>query len=117
MYIFVKKGITSSTQTFMASIKTIWEKVKPVILNKYLLALIVFVVFVTFFDNHNLIKRWRTNASINQLEKEIGYYKNEIEGNRQKMEELQSSDENLEKFAREQYLMKKENEVIFIVTE
>ncbi|MDL2289887.1 septum formation initiator family protein [Paludibacteraceae bacterium OttesenSCG-928-F17] len=101
----------------MSFFSTIWTKIKPVILNKYLLALIVFVVFVTFFDNHNLIKRWRTNASINQLEKEIKHYTNEIEQNRQKMEELRSSDENLEKFAREQYLMKKENEDIFLIEE
>lgn len=101
----------------MDFLKTIWKKIKPVVLNKYLLVLIIFVVFVVFFDNHNLIKRWRINSNITHLEKEINYYKNEIEENRQKMEELQSSNENLEKFAREQYLMKKENEDIFLIDE
>ncbi len=101
----------------MSGLNKIWSKIKPVLLNKYLLVLIVFVVFVTFFDNHNLIKRWKTNQNIKQLEKEVLFYQNEIETNKQKMEELQSDDDNLEKFAREQYLMKRENEDIFILDE
>lgn len=99
------------------SFKTAWGKIKPVAFNKYLLVLIGFVVFVMFFDKHNLVKRWKTNQNIKQLEKEVQYYQNEIEDNRRQMEELQSSDENLEKFAREQYLMKKENEDIFVLEE
>jgi cell division protein FtsB len=79
--------------------------------------LIVFGVFITFFDNHNLIKRWRTANNIKQLEKEIVHYNNLIETDKERMRELKSSDENLEKFAREQYFMKRENEDIFIVNE
>lgn len=101
----------------MADFKTIWSKIKPILLNKYLLVLIVFAVFVLFFDKHNLIKRWKTTQNIKQLEKEVLYYQNEIDTNKEKMTELQSSDENLEKFAREQYLMKKEDEDIFTVNE
>lgn len=101
----------------MPSLKTIWSKIKPVVFNKYLLVLIVFAVLVTFFDNYNLIRRWKTGNNIKLLEKEISFYKNEIEKNKEQMQELQSSDENLEKFAREQYLMKKADEDIFIIAE
>ena len=69
------------------------------------------------FDQHNLISRWRTGQHIKQLKQEISHYENEIENNKRKMQELQSSDENLEKFAREQYLMKKKDEDIFIMGE
>lgn len=111
-----RQGATQNPK-FMFSFKKLWNIIKPVVLNKYLLVLAVFIIFVTFFDNHNLISRWRTSKNIKQLEKEISHYRNEIESNKQKKEELQSSDENLEKFAREQYLMKKENEDIFIIEE
>lgn len=101
----------------MPSPKSIWTKIKPILLNKYLLVLIVFAIFFIFFGNYSYIKRWKTNNNIKQLEKEISIYKNEIEENKEKMQELQSSDENLEKFAREQHLMKKKNEDIFIIEE
>ncbi len=104
-------------ETVMNFFKTILIKIKPVVLNKYLLALIIFGVWVTCFDKYNLIKRWKTGNNIKQLETEISFYRNEIENNKEKMQELQSSDENLEKFAREQYLMKKAEEDIFIFDE
>jgi len=101
----------------MASFKNIWNKVKPILLNKYLLVLIGFAVVITFVGEYNLITRWQTTRNIKQLEREIAFYKNEIETNLEKMQELQSSDENLEKFAREQYFMRRPNEDIFIVSE
>lgn len=95
----------------------LWNAVKPVVLNKYLLVLIVFATFMVFFDSHNLIGRWQRSGHIKQLKKEISHYENEIENNKRKMQELQSDDESLEKFAREQYLMKRADEDIFILDE
>lgn len=91
--------------------------VKRILLNKYLIVFVVFAVFVTFFDDHNLIKRWKAAQKISQLEKELKYYQEEIKATKRKKNELQSSNENLEKFAREQYFMKKQNEDIFIIKE
>jgi cell division protein FtsB len=88
---------------------------KTILFNKYLLVLVVFFVLIAFFDKYSLIQRFKTRQNIKSLEKELRHYQNEIEANKAKIEELQSSDENLEKFARETYLMKKENEEIFIV--
>jgi len=91
--------------------------IKRIFLNKYLIVLLVFVVFVTFFDNHNLINRWQTHQKIKQMEKELKFYQNEIKTSKLKKNELQSNKENLEKFAREHYYMKKQNEDIFIIKE
>ena len=115
--IFVRWKLTTENWNIMASLKNIWNKAKPILLNKYLLLLIGFAVLITFIGEYNLIKRWQTTRNIKQLEREIVFYKNEIETNLEKMKELQSSNENLEKFAREQYLMKRPNEDIFIVSE
>lgn len=86
-----------------------------IFLNKYVIVIVGFLVFVTFFDSHNLIQRWKMNKKLKDLQNEIEYYQQEIKTNKMTIEELQTNDEYLEKFAREKYLMKKENEDIFII--
>jgi len=93
------------------------KRLKSIFLNKYLIVLVVFTVFITFFDEHNLIDRFNTFRKIKSLEKEQQFYHDEIEATKKKKNELESNNENLEKFAREQYLMKKSNEDIFIIKE
>jgi len=88
-----------------------------IFLNKYSIVLIAFAVIITFFDNHNLINRFETHRKIKTMGKELDYYKTEIQSNKRKMNELRSGKDNLEKFAREQYLMKRENEDVFIIKE
>ncbi len=85
--------------------------------NKYVLATLVFVVWISIFDQNNLIDRFKLSSRIRQLEKQKHHYMEEIEQNKRKMEELQGNTENLEKFAREEYLMKAKDEVIFVVDE
>jgi len=55
------------------------------------------------------------DSKIIELNKEYQYYEDEIKDNKLKLDELQNSDEYLEKFAREKYLMKKADEEIFII--
>ena len=101
----------------MAFSKSTGKKLGKILLNKYLIVFLAYTVFVTFFDQHSLIYRWQTHRKINELEKEYEFYQNEIKSNKLKKFELQSSNANLEKFAREHYYMKKENEDIFIIKE
>lgn len=79
--------------------------------------LLVFVVYFIFFDEHNLMSRFRNKHKIEVLTKEIEHYRKETETNRQKMNELKSNNRNLEKFAREQYYMKRTNEDVYIIKE
>ena len=85
--------------------------------NKYILALIVFFLWLMFFDQNNLLERHKLNSEYDQLLQEREYYMKKIEEDRKRIKELKTDNENLEKFAREQYLMKKENEDIFIIVE
>jgi cell division protein FtsB len=101
----------------MSEFKTKGNKLRKIFLNKYLIVLLIFTVLVTFFDEHSFIHRWQSHRRIVQMEKELKFYQDEIKTTRQKKIELQSSNENLEKFAREHYFMKKENEDIFIIKE
>ena len=70
-----------------------------------------------FFDDNSLISRAKSRTEIANLEKEIKFYRQNIESDKAKIDALNSSLENLEKFAREEYLMKNENEEIFIIDE
>lgn len=85
--------------------------------NKYLLTLIVFILWIAFFDTNNLLDRFGDMNTLKQLEKDKLYYQERIEQDRNRIEELKTDNENLEKFAREQYLMKKKNEDVFYIEE
>ena len=98
-------------------IKKIWEKLSHVLKNKYLLSLTLFSIWIIFFDDNNLIIRSGMIRNMNQLRQDCEYYKNRIITDSIKLNELKSSPEMLEKFAREQYLMKKDNEDTFIFVE
>ena len=87
----------------------------PLLRNKYSLSLFIFFVWVVFFDSNNLIERAINLRQMHQLEKDKIFYEEKIKDDRAKLEELESNPANLEKFAREHYLMKKDNEDIFVV--
>ncbi|HYX08614.1 MAG TPA: septum formation initiator family protein [Bacteroidales bacterium] len=93
------------------------EKIFEILKNKYVLALIIFIVWVSVFDTNNLIDRFQMIWDRNQLTKDKNYYQERIEQDTKRLKELKTNNENLEKFAREQYLMKKDDEDIFVIVE
>ncbi len=93
----------------------LWKKILPYLKNKYILTLIVFFVWILFFDQNNLVDRFISQRQIRQLERDNQYFRDRIREDSTRMNELKTNNENLEKFAREQYLMKRENEDIFII--
>ncbi len=98
---------------------------KPIILktflktirNKYLFALLVFSVWMIFLDDHNILFMRQNLNKLKKYRIESNYYKEKILADSEKLKELQTSSRNLEKFAREQFLMKKKNEDIFVIIE
>lgn len=84
---------------------------------KYLVALLVFVGWVMFFDENNLMKHRQNQEELALLQEQVDFYKHKIEADKRKLYELQTNDQNLEKFAREQFLMKKADEDIFVIVE
>jgi cell division protein FtsB len=86
-------------------------------LNKYWIVTILFFAVTFIIGDSNLYSRYIYNERIRNLESEINRYKKEIEQNRQKIQELQHDKEGVERFAREEYLMKEEGEDLFIIEE
>ena len=89
----------------------------PIIRNKFVITSLVFFVWMLFFDQNNIISRASLASGIRELKQQKEHLQKEISENRENINELQSSTENLEKFAREEYMMKKADEDIFIVIE
>ena len=90
--------------------------VKPII-NKYLIALVAFLVWIMFFDDNNLRQHQKNIQELALLQEQVNFYRHKIEADKRKLFELQTNDENLEKFAREQFFMKKANEEIYVIVE
>ncbi|MBW6498896.1 MAG: septum formation initiator family protein [Bacteroidales bacterium] len=85
--------------------------------NKYIIALTVAVVWLAFFDKNNLIQQWRLRKQLIELRRDKNYYNEEITRDSIAIRELKENPEALERYARENYLMKKEGEDIFIIVE
>ncbi|MEO8147756.1 MAG: septum formation initiator family protein [Bacteroidia bacterium] len=90
-------------------------KVPSVFKNKYVIALTIFLVWLTFFDQNNFIVQYGYHKDLKSLEGERDYYLSEITKNQKELFELTSDSAHLEKFARENYYMKKDNEDIFVL--
>jgi cell division protein FtsB len=91
------------------------EKIPPFLRNKYLLTIIIFVVWIALLDSNNLISRHKEMKNLRKLKSDREYYVKRIEEDKRKLYELKTDNRNLEKFAREQYRMKKPDEDLFIV--
>jgi cell division protein FtsB len=93
-------------------------RILRLLLNKYTLILLFFIVWVGFIDRNNAIRIWKTRMEIKKLELDRSYYLKEIEDTKRIENELKSNNKKLEKFARENYHMKKDDEeIIFIEQE
>lgn len=82
--------------------------------NIFLLILIVFSVWMLFFDSNSWFIHNELNNDIDDLEDEKKYYKKEIEKDNKEIKKL-SNDDGLEKYGREKYHMKKDNEEIYLI--
>lgn len=82
--------------------------------NKYLLLLLAFGVWMLFFDSNSWLVHHELNKEINELKSNKIYYEKEIKDDRGIIEQL-SNDEGLERYAREKYFMKGQNEDVFII--
>ncbi len=91
------------------------EKVPPAFRNKYLLTILIFFLWLLLFDSNNLISRYKDMRELHKLKTDREYYINRIEEDKRKLHELKTDNHNLEKFAREQYRMKKPDEDIYII--
>ena len=85
-----------------------------VIKNKFLLTIVAMIVWLLFFDKNDVFSQLELIKKCNKLKSEKTYYLSEIEANNANLYELKNNKKSLETFSREKYLMKKENEDVYV---
>lgn len=93
------------------------KKLPIIFRNFYSLGIMLFIIWMVFFDSNDWISRYQMGSKLRGLESEKEYYREKIDEVKKDQAELMGNKELLEKFAREKYLMKKEKEDIFIIEE
>ncbi len=88
-----------------------WYKL---LLNKYVIVLLFFVIWLLFLDNYSYLEHRILNKEINELEDNKTYYKEEITKDMDQIKKLKNPAQ-IEKYAREKYYMKKDSEDIYII--
>ncbi len=102
---------------FLCIMKQLIERIPPFLKNKYVLVLIAAVIWFIFFDQNNLVQQYRLSRQIKNLKQEKEYYQEQIAIDTLQIRKLKENPDELERYAREKYLMKKKDEDIFIVPE
>jgi cell division protein DivIC len=85
--------------------------------NKYFLAVFVFAAIMLFFDKNDLFTQMARTRQLKQLQESRSYYMARISSEQKELDNLRSNPGTVERYAREKYLMKRENEDLFILSE
>ena len=86
--------------------------------NKYLLTAAGFAIWILFIDDRDFITtHFRHKEELKKLEQSKKYYQAQITATRAELDKLKSNPATIEKYAREKYFMKKDNEDIFLIQE
>jgi len=85
--------------------------------NKYFLVIVGLIVWLLYFDKNDVFTQFELITKCRKLNVEKEYYITEIQNNKTEMYDLQNNKKSLETFAREKYLMKRDNEDVFVFVE
>jgi len=91
------------------------NKILRFFINKYFITTVLFVAWLIFFDSNNILTNMRTKDKLNELMKEKRFYIDEIKKDSVLIQKLLYDTLELEKYAREKYLMKKNNEDLYLL--
>ena len=83
--------------------------------NKYFLAIVAFGIWMLFFDKNDMLTQFEYRTEVKKLQEEKNFYVKETASVKKDLSELDSNLNTAEKFAREKYFMKKDNEDVFVV--
>ena len=99
----------------MNSIKKFINKIPKPLKNRYIITLVAFTIWIVFIDDYNIIKQQKIKKSINKLEAEKEKYLQDFRKDSITEYYMKYEKKEQEKIAREKYLMKKDNEDIYVI--
>jgi cell division protein DivIC len=85
--------------------------------SKYLISTAVFCVVILFLDKNDFFTQYERRKELRELQQSKRYYTTQIAAERKELEALKTNPATVEKYAREKYLMKRDNEEVFLVSE
>ncbi|MBB2149507.1 FtsB family cell division protein [Pedobacter gandavensis] len=91
------------------------ERLLELIRNKYFLSVAAFIVWMLFFDRNDMVSQYEFRSEVNKLQEEKDFYEKETAKVKKDLNELSTNLNMAEKFAREKYFMKKDNEDVFVI--
>ncbi len=91
------------------------KKILKIFINKYFLITVAFIVWMVFFDSNNVFIRAKLRDKLDDLQQEKHFYLDEIQKDSALTHKLLTDSTELERFAREKYLMKKDNEDLYLI--
>jgi cell division protein FtsB len=91
--------------------------IPSILKNKYLIASAIFAAWMIFFDHNDFFLQRARASELSDLEESKAYYRDQIEKTLKELNNIEGNPLSLEKIAREKYLMKKDNEDLFIIAE
>jgi cell division protein DivIC len=94
-----------------------FKKILKIFINKYFLITVAFIVWMVFFDSNNVFTRAKLRDKLDDLQEEKHFYLDEIRQDSTLTHKLLTDSTELERFAREKYLMKKDNEDLYLVVD
>ena len=109
-----RENITFATRKqihFAMTFKEVLRKLN----NRYIYAIVIFLVVFLFVDQFNLFEQIRMYKTRQDQQQQKEFYEKEILESRHLLDNLQNDTATMEKVAREQYLMKRENEVVYLI--
>ena len=108
----------------MALLATVKDKIKElrekslvwkIVLNKYVIATLIFLIIIGFVDRNNSLVLFRSLSTISDQNRQKLYYRNATDATTEKINQLTSNADTLEMFAREQYYFHKDSEVVYLL--
>lgn len=83
--------------------------------NKYIIATLIFVFVILFVDQYNVFRQIKSFRELREAKKQVEFYEKEIEKQQNVLDNLHRDSALMERIARERYMMKRDNEVIYII--
>ena len=91
------------------------KKLIPYVNNRYVLTFLGALIWLSFFDRNDFITTYTYQKKLKGLQNEKTYYESEVIRYTEDLNNLLSNPANMEKYAREKYYMKKDNEDLFVI--
>lgn len=100
----------------MSIFRQLYYAIPPILRNRYAFTVFLFLAWLLFFDSNTIWSQWQMKQEIHDMQEKKMHYQQEITDVKKSLNDLLTNDATMERFAREKYLMKRENEDIFVIS-